>query len=180
MKSEALKHAMYYGLLIGIVLIIRFLCGLLNPTLSGLGNIVTMVLLVWMTFKFSSNCRDQIFDGMWSYGKALWYIIQLAFYGSMVSAVFVLVYTSLVPSFFEGITDLIATSLESLEESGVYSETMVDELQKTMDTMFTPRSYSAITLIANLFNGFFTGLIVAAIVKNDNPFASTTPNDNNE
>lgn len=181
MKSEALKHAMYYGLMIGGALILRFLLGLIPlPALSSLFSLLTIVMMVWLTYKFSLDCRDKIYEGVWSYGQALWYIIRLSFYGSMVCAVFVLLYSFLVPSYFEGMNDLVVTTLEQLGDSGLYTDEMIEEMESSLRILLTPQSYSAMTLLSNFFCGIFTGLILAAIVKEDNPFADNSQTENNE
>lgn len=181
MKSEALKHAMYYGLIIGGALILRFLLGLIpSPAINTFFSLLTMVIMVWLTYKFSIDCRDKIFDGVWGYGRAFWYILRLAFYGSLICSIFVLIYSFIFPSFLSGMIETVQSTLEQLADSGLYTEEMVEEMNFSITSLLTPQSYSAMMLISNLFCGFITGLIMAAIVKEDNPFAGNTQNDNNE
>lgn len=170
MKSEALKHAMYYGMMLGGALILMFLVGLIpQPFIRSILNLGSIVLVVWLTYRFSVDCRNKLYDGTWSYGQAFWYLIRLCFYGSLVSSVVVLIYSFVNVSFLNGLLNQSMEVLSAMEDvDGVDMSALEDSLAM----LFTPQTYASIYMVSSLFCGFVTSLIVAAIVKEDNPFAN--------
>ena len=92
MKPEALKHAMYFGLMLGLVFALNFFLSTLHSGWFVLLMLFVTFTIPYLVYRLTVDCRDRVSGGAISYGAALWYGIQLFFYAALISAVFKFIY----------------------------------------------------------------------------------------
>lgn len=84
------RHAMNWGLLVGLVFCLNFWMGTI-PFLSWMQYVIIPA-EVYLIYRLARHCRDTELDGYATYGQMLWYIVQLALYASLISALFKYLY----------------------------------------------------------------------------------------
>lgn len=160
MKPESIKHAMYYGLLLGVVFIANFALSLSgNAVLQALQWLV-MCAIPWLVYAVARKCRDELNGGVMSYGQALWYGIQLFFYASLVSSAFKYFYFRFInPEFLKNLFNQTMTLMEQLKMP------VTDELYEATKSLMTPIDMALQYIWVNVMIGFFVSLVVAFFVR---------------
>ncbi len=161
------RHAMNYGAVMGLLFSLNFLV----TTIKSIAFLqyLFIVVIIYCAYRFVVHCRENVMDGVISYGSALWYNMQLFMYGAMISAMVRYVfYAYIKPDFLqnqlnETIMALQGTPMADMISGEVYQQTV---------EMMTPLNMALQAIWLNLMLGLLLGLILAAIVKrSENPFA---------
>ena len=92
MKSDAIKHSMYYGLILGATFILNFFLSQASGILWKIVQMFVVFSIPFLVFYITKNCRDEVNEGVMGYGAAFMYGVQLFFYASMVSSAFKYLY----------------------------------------------------------------------------------------
>ncbi|MFI3297461.1 MAG: DUF4199 domain-containing protein [bacterium] len=164
MNQERNKHAMTYGLLMGVVFSINFYLSTV-PAISFLQYLVFVVVLV-LSYRFATNCRDKVCGGVMSYGSALFYIVQLFSYAALILALFKYIfYTLLAPNYLDSLLELF---IQIMDEAGL-SNTMFGDTPfvEMFEKVITPLNLSLQSIWVNILYGLIVGLIMAAFVKKE-------------
>lgn len=170
MSIESNRHAMNYGIVLGVIFSLNFFVSTI-PAISFLQFLIMAAIIV-VVCKLTINCRNKVYNGTASYGKLLWYIIQLFMYASLISAFFkYLFYTVLKPNF---LNEQIETTMQTL--STIKSmQPHIDSMQEIMSQSITPLNMAIQSIWLNILAGVILGLIIAAFL-----YKSPTPFDNNK
>ena len=162
MKTDAIKHAMYFGLLLGLLFSVNFWTQASANAMVNSLQLVFVFLIPYVVFVVMKHCRDNVFDGRISYRKAFFYGIQLFFYASVVSAAFKYVYFKFIdPTYLKNLKNASMKVLESLN----YSTS--EELLLASEEVFTPINMSLQFIWTNMFLGVFLLIVLSAIVKKE-------------
>ena len=106
-------------------------------------------------------------EGSISYGSALWYVMQLFMYGSMISAlVRYIFYMYIKPDFLQ---NQLNETMQALQGTPMAEIITGDVYQQTMELM-TPLNMALQSIWLNLILGLLLGLVIAGIVKKQNIF----------
>ena len=129
-----------------------------------------IVAIIYCAYRFVVDCREKIMGGVISYRSALWYVIQLFMYGSMISAlVRYLFYAYIKPDYLQ---IMLNETMQTLQNSSMAYLVNGDVYQQALE-MMTPLNMALQTFWTNLILGLLLGLILAGIVKrNENPFST--------
>jgi hypothetical protein len=167
MGTNMNRHAMNFGAIIGLVFSINFLI----TTVKSLAFMQYgfVVLIIYLVYRFAVHCRENVMEGVMSYGSVLWYIMQLFMYGSMISAlVRYLFYMYIKPNFLQ---NQLNETMQALQGTAMAEVITGDVYQQTIE-MMTPLNMALQSIWLNLMLGLMLGLILSAIVKrNENPFS---------
>lgn len=160
MKPDSLKHAMYFGLLLGLVFSLNFFLSTLNNGwFTALQWLVTLA-IPYLVYRLTVDCRERVHGGAMSYGVALWYGIQLFFYASLISALFKLVYFKFLNPDY--LPNVLNESLRILDELNLSSG---KEVEDQVRQLFTPLNVAMQYIWMNVFLGLLVSLITAAFAK---------------
>ena len=167
MGAEMNRHAMNFGAIMGLLFSINFLVTTVNSLLFLQYFLIGII--IYAVYKFAVHCRENVLGGSISYGAALWYVMQLFLYGSLISAmVRYIFYTYIKPDFLQNQLDETMAVFQSIS----MSEELTNEVyQQTLEIM-TPLNMAFQSIWVNVILGLFLGLIIAAIVKKKNIFKS--------
>lgn len=176
MKPEALKHAMYFGLMLGLVFALNFFLSTLNNGWFAALQWVITLTIPYLVYRLTVDCRNRVSGGAISYGAALWYGIQLFFYAALISAVFKFIYIKFLN--LDYLPYLVNESLVLLDKfnllSGDFDEEQVRQL-------YTPLYVTMQSIWSNVFVGVFVSLVTAAFAKKDKSiFDTDVPQTNNQ
>ncbi len=165
MGAQMNRHAMNFGAIMGLLFSVNFLV----TTIKSLAfcQYIFVVIIVYAVYRFAIHCRENVMEGSISYGSALWYVMQLFMYGSLISAMVRYVFYQFIkPDFLqnqlnETMQVLQNTSMADMISGEVYEQTI---------EMLTPLNMSLQAIWLNLILGLLLGLIVAAIVRKQDIF----------
>lgn len=166
MSFESNRHAMNYGLLLGLLFCLNFWVSTM-PAVAFLQYLV-IAIEIFAVYRMASDCRRTAFGGVVSYGGMLWYILQLFMYGSLISALFkYLFYKVLRPDF---LNVQIEQSLELMERLPVFGGSY-EHIEETVYATITPLNLVIQSIWINVFCGLIVGLVIAAFLRKDaSPF----------
>lgn len=161
------RHAMNYGAVMGLLFSLNFLV----TTVKSIAFLqyLFIVVIIYCAYRFVVHCRENVMDGVISYGSALWYNMQLFMYGAMISALVRYVfYAYIKPDFLQNQLNETIMALQGTPMADVISG---EVYQQTVE-MMTPLNMALQAIWLNLMLGLLLGLILAAIVKRSaNPFS---------
>lgn len=161
------RHVMNFGAIMGLVFSVNFLV----TTVKSLAFLQYgfIVVIIYLVYRFSVHCRENVMDGVMSYGSALWYVMQLFMYGSMISAlVRYLFYMYIKPEFLE---KQLNETVQALQGTSMAEVITGEVYQQTIELM-TPLNMALQSIWVNLILGLLLGLVMAGVVKKaENPFS---------
>lgn len=167
MGADMNRHAMNYGAVMGLLFSLNFLV----TTVKSIAFLqyLFIVVIIYCAYRFVVHCRENVMDGVISYGSALWYNMQLFMYGAMISAMVRYVfYAYIKPDFLQNQLNETIMALQNTPMADMISG---EVYQQTVE-MMTPLNMALQAIWVNLILGFLLGLILAAIVKRSaNPFS---------
>ncbi len=160
MKSDAIKHSMYYGLILGATFILNFFLSQASGILWKIVQMFVVFSIPFLVFYITKNFRDEVNEGVMGYGAAFFYGVQLFFYASMVSSAFKYLYFRFIdPKFLK---ELFAQMMSLMEQM---SFPVTDEIVDAMKQLFTPIGMSMQYMWLDVTVGVFVSLIVAIFVR---------------
>jgi hypothetical protein len=165
MGTDMNRHAMNFGAVMGLLFSINFLV----TTIKSLAfcQYIFVVIIVYAAYKFAVHCRENVMEGYISYGSALWYIMQLFLYGSLISAmVRYLFYAFIKPDFLQ---NQLNETMQVLQDTSMSDMISGEVYQQTIE-MMTPLNMALQSIWLNLILGLLLGLVIAGIVKKQNIF----------
>jgi hypothetical protein len=110
-------------------------------------------------------------EGSISYGSALWYVMQLFMYGSLISAMVRYVFYQFIkPGFLQNQLD---ETMQALQNTPM-AEMISGEVYEQTVAMMTPLNMALQSIWLNLILGLLLGLVMAGVVKKaENPFSDS-------
>ena len=176
MKPEALKHAMYFGLMLGLVFALNFFLSTLHSGWFVLLMLFVTFTIPYLVYRLTVDCRDRVSGGVISYGAALWYGIQLFFYAALISAVFKFIYIKFLN--LDYLPNLVNESLIILDKFNMLSG---DYGEEQVRLLYTPLYVTMQSIGSNVIMGVLVSLVTAAFAKKDKSiFDTDVPQTNNQ
>lgn len=167
MGADMNRHAMNYGVVMGLLFSFNFLV----TTVKSLAFLqyLFVVVIVYCAYRFVVHCRENVMDGTISYGSALWYNMQLFMYGAMISAMVRYVFYAYIrPNFLQNQLD---ETIQVLQDTPMANMISGEVYQQTVE-MMTPLNMALQSIWVNLILGLLLGLVMAGVVKKaENPFS---------
>ena len=164
--NSTLKQSLLYGGILGLVsIIISVIAYVLDmsadSSIKWVNSIVQIIILV-LGIK---NYRDQHLGGYISYGKALGTGTLIAFIGSIIAAIYTVIFVTLIDPEF--VSNLLMKIQEQMAEKGMTDEQM--EMAIKYQTKFMTPGWMAfwVILMSSIF-GFLFSLVIAAFLKKNN------------
>jgi len=162
MQPNITKSAMLNGLIVGVLLSLKFIFSAQKFNIFGLLAVFISVLIVFVLYRMSTHFRDTECSGTIKYGHAFNYIFLVYFFGSLISSFVILGYTS----FFD--TNYLASMLDVLLKMyDSFKFPVDDKTIKILETIYKPAPFSLLNVFSSMIVGVFWGLILAALVKKE-------------
>lgn len=168
MNNNSIRHALYFGLVIGALFIVHFLLGISgNLLLTALLQFVIILGVPVLAVYFAIDCRKRVNDNIFTYWQAFRYMMQLFIGAALVSSTFVLVYVQWIDTdFFVTLTERTFEQMEKLQE--LFSSFSIDEedIELAIESSYNTRTFVMSHFTGNVFIGLFISLIGAFIARN--------------
>lgn len=160
-NPNVVKHAMYYGMIMAGVLIINFLLGII-PVAGGFLQLIGVIAIIYLGYKFTVDCRDRVNGGQMTYGVAFWYETQLFMYGLMVLSVFKFLFFKFIkPNMLDDLKNQMLLLMDKMNMSNI------NEMKSSLDLMLQPVNYVMLSLFYGIIFTFILSLITAFFVKKE-------------
>ncbi|MBR5470001.1 MAG: DUF4199 domain-containing protein [Paludibacteraceae bacterium] len=162
MKQDTIKHAMYYGLLLGVVFVLNFfLSQATNIWLKFIQMLYTFS-IPFVVFCFAKKCREDVCGGTMSYGQSFLYVVQLFFYASIISSAFKYVYFRFLnPDFLK---KLFNQTMQLMEQMSV---PITDEMIAVTKQMLTPMGMAMQYIWINVMVGIVVSIVLAFFIRKE-------------
>lgn len=162
MKTNPFKHAMTWGLVLGVAFSFNFILSSSSSTWLGLLSYLVIAGILYLTYRFTCHYRNTECDGAITYGQGLSYIILLYFFASIISSIFKYVYFQFInPEYLTNIYDQTMLVMEQLKMP------ITDELASDMESVLKPATFSLQYIWINTMLGVFVGLVMAVVTKKE-------------
>lgn len=166
---EIRKFAMNYGAVLGGFLIVIALCFWIlgvdeqqSIVPSVINNLVIVLFLLYAIRQY----RDNFNDGFISYSQSLKLGTSVAFFSSLIMAVYTFIYiTYLSPDMLANILD--TTEQAVLQSNPEISEEELDLALEMTGKFLQPHWLMIMGVLGGTFMGFFYSLIISFFVKKD-------------
>lgn len=162
MQSKIAKSAMVNGLIVGLLLSLKFLLSAQKLSFYGFLGLVVSISVVFVLYKMAIDFRDKELDGIITYKHAFRHIFQIYFYGCIISSMVILLYTKYIsPDYLDNYLGIILKFYHNVNFP------MDEKSTKVLETFFTPAPFAITNIFSGVIGGAFWGLILAAFVKKD-------------
>lgn len=170
MGQEVNRYAMSKGLILGTLFALNYLLSTFSAT--SFLSFGVEILIVFAAYRMTISCRENVLDGVISYGRAWWYVVNLFLYSAMVSGVFKYVYLKWIRADY--LQNLEVQVKEVFENTGLNGVEM-KEVMSNLHEILTPENMAIYSIFGDVIIGVFLGLIIAAIVKRDETYRHKEP-----
>ena len=161
MKQDTIKHAMYYGLLLGVVFVLNFfLSQATNIWLKFIQMLYTFS-IPFVVFCFAKKCREDVCGGTMSYGQSFSYVVQLFFYASIISSAFKYVYFRFLNP---DLRKLFNQTMQLMEQMSV---PITDEMIAVTKQMLTPMGMAMQYIWINVMVGIVVSIVLAFFIRKE-------------
>lgn len=163
MQPNITKSAMVDGLLIGLLLSVKFILSAQKLSFLALLALLISVFIIVALFRMAIRFRETQCNGVIKYRQAFHYVFLVYFYGSIISSFVLLIYTSFIDTNFLNLQfDILMKTYENLKI------VIDDKSFKILESIYTvPAPYALLNVFAGMLGGLFWGLILAAFVKKE-------------
>lgn len=162
MQPNITKSALYNFHFVGLLLSVKFILSAQKYSILASFALFISILLVFILYRMSTHLRDNEYNGTIKYGQAFSYIFLVYLFGSIVSSIVIVIYTSFID------THYLATNLDILLKLyDSYNFPVDDKTAAVLQAIYKPVPFSLINIISSMIGGTFWALILAAFVKRE-------------
>ena len=160
MNQEVNHHAMRRGLTLGAFFAINYILS----TFQAVAFITwgVEILIIYYVYKSVVDCRENVLEGVISYGGAWWYVVKLFLYSSMVAGVCRYVYLRFIRTEYLG---EMLTAMEEVFRQMKLGGAVLEQSMASAQQLLTPENMAIYGIVADVLLGVVLGLIMAAIVN---------------
>jgi len=168
-KTTIFNHSLMWGVILGIVLIVySLILYFLDLSTNRALGYVTWLITIIAVFYAMKIYRDNVNQGVLSFGNAFVIGLLVCIISGLISAVFAYIQFSVLSP--ELIDKMIQIGEEKLLSRGM-SDEMVEQSLAMSRKFMTPTMISIMAFVMSAIFGAILSLILAAIVKKEpNPF----------
>ena len=167
MQTAIYKITMRNGLFMGLLFSVNFLFSSSRNVTLMLLTYVVMAFIIWGTYRMTRQFRDKEQGGYISYWRAVYYVILLFFFSSIISALVKIGYTSYINT--EYLPQLFEEGIRQIENNRALFESLNipigEEYIDQLEQQYRPVPYAFQTIWVNILSGTILGLITGGIVR---------------
>ena len=160
MNKEWVKHAMYYGLAISVLFILKFMASTSpNGFLIAINSLLAIVIPI-VAIYFAIDCRRKLNEDRFTYYQAFRYLMRLLSSASLLCTFCVFVYIKwLNPDYLNSLHEFVYETINSLG-----SDT-TDDMEQIVSMMLEPKIYTMSQFISFIFISFAISVIGAFFAR---------------
>jgi len=162
MQPNITKSAFRNFHFVGLLLSVRFILSAQKFQFLVSLALFISVLLIFVLYRMSVHYRDNQCHGTIKYGQAFRYIFLIYLFGSIVSSIVMVIYTSLIDTHY--LTNTLDVLMKLYDS---YKFPVDDKTYAVLQTIYKPVPFGMINVFFSMIAGAFWGLILAAFVKRE-------------
>lgn len=159
------SNALYFGLLIGLALIIfALILYIFNEQANRTLGYLNLLILAVGVFLTAKSFRDNVQDGFISYSRALGVSVLTAFYASLFSAIYIYVFYTFIDP--EAMKPILEVAENEMYRQGLEGQELDQAMAMTKKFM-KPGMMAGMTVLTSTFWGTIISLITSIFVKKE-------------
>ena len=162
MRSNPIKHAMKFGLIIGVIQSANFLLSNVQISIIQLLSTAISISTIYLIYRFTVHYRNSECRGQMTYGQGISYIVWLYLFAAIISSLVKYLYWQFINPEF--LPEFMNKSLLMLETMKIE---ITDEMIEQMKRMQNPRVMALQFVWFNVLGGFILSLIIAAFTRKE-------------
>jgi len=163
MEQNSERSSINYGLLyLGGLISLKFL--LSAPKIGFLSAIsfFISILILFLLYKFAVQNREQNHGGIISFGKAFSFMFKIYFFGSIISAVIMLIYSGFINKDY--FASMMNDVLKMYENMGIELD---DKTYGVIEVLYKPVPMFFMNILSGAITAAFWAVIFSGFVKKE-------------
>ncbi|HPW97310.1 MAG TPA: DUF4199 domain-containing protein [Flavobacterium sp.] len=167
--KSALSYGLFFGLIMGIELILGYVLNIDPQTNSTYGIAINVLNYLALPFIFiyiaCNNYKNKLNNGFITFGQCLKIGVLVCVIAALVYGVFYTIFQLFVPEYFNGMLDKMDKILR--DKNAEMTQEQIDMAISMTKKFMSPAIAVPITIAIFAFVGLLHSLLVGAIVKKD-------------
>lgn len=179
-KSSFWRDASQGGAGLGLAGVIFSLAGMLWSTGGFIFNLANFVVTIYLLFYYTRR-RSMLYSAEegFSYTQSLGFIAAMGIFAGIIAGAYQVVASNFL--FTEMFEQTVATSLETLKQTGIYNNEMMDQMSGLMRSyIFSPIPVLISNVVGNVLIFGFYGLFISIGTKREIDIFSTDDQEDEE
>jgi hypothetical protein len=162
MQSNIARSATLNGLFIGLLLSLKFIFSVTKSNLLAFLSFGISIYIVFALYNLTVRIREKEFEGLIKYRQSFHYILQIYFYGSVISSLIMLIYTKFIDASY--LENMLNAQLKLYDTFKIH---MDDQTYNLLEKFYKPATFALGNIVGSLIIGTFWGLILGAFIKKE-------------
>lgn len=179
-KSSFWRDASQGGAGVGLAGVIFSLAGMLWSAGGFIFNLANFVVTIYLLFYYTRR-RSMLYSAEegFSYTQSLGFIVAMGIFAGIIAGAYQVVASNFL--FTEMFEQTVATSLETLKQTGIYNNEMMDQMSGLMRSyIFSPIPVLISNVVGNMLIFGFYGLFISIGTKREIDIFSTDDQEDEE
>lgn len=179
-KSSFWRDASQGGAGLGLAGVIFSLAGMLWSAGGFIFNLANFVVTIYLLFYYTRR-RSMLYSAEegFSYTQSLGFIVAMGIFAGIIAGAYQVVASNFL--FTEMFEQTVATSLETLKQTGIYNNDMMDQMSGLMRSyIFSPIPVLISNVVGNVLIFGFYGLFISIGTKREIDIFSTDDQEDEE
>lgn len=179
-KSSFWRDASQGGAGLGLAGVIFSLAGMLWSAGGFIFNLANFVVTIYLLFYYTRR-RSMLYSAEegFSYTQSLGFIVAMGIFAGIIAGAYQVVASNFL--FTEMFEQTVATSLETLKQTGIYNNEMMDQMSGLMRSyIFSPIPVLISNVVGNMLIFGFYGLFISIGTKREIDIFSTDDQEDEE
>lgn len=179
-KSSFWRDASQGGAGLGLAGVIFSLAGMLWSAGGFIFNLANFVITIYLLFYYTRR-RSMLYSAEegFSYTQSLGFIVAMGIFAGIIAGAYQVVASNFL--FTEMFEQTVATSLETLKQTGIYNNEMMDQMSGLMRSyIFSPIPVLISNVVGNVLIFGFYGLFISIGTKREIDIFSTDDQEDEE
>ncbi len=179
-KSSFWRDASQGGAGLGLAGVIFSLAGMLWSAGGFIFNLANFVVTIYLLFYYTRR-RSMLYSAEegFSYTQSLGFIVAMGIFAGIIAGAYQVVASNFL--FTEMFEQTVATSLETLKQTGIYNNEMMDQMSGLMRSyIFSPIPVLISNVVGNVLIFGFYGLFISIGTKREIDIFSTDDQEDEE
>lgn len=162
-KPSLWKNALYWGLIMGIVLIIySLIMFFLNLSLEKWVNWLSYIFIIAVLVVGTINYRDKELGGVMSYGQALGFGVLVILFATLINAIYSFIFMKYIDP--EIIERMLTMQEEEMIKRGI-PDAQIEQGMGMVKKFMTPLMINLFAIPVSVFFGFIISLITSIFLQ---------------
>ncbi len=168
------------GAIVGLVGVLFSLVGMMLPSITFVANLANFVVTIYLLFYYTRRRAQRFTSEGYTYTQCLGFIVAMGIFAGILAGAYQIVASNFL--FTELFEQTYNTTIATLQQSGVYTGEMMDQMSGMMRSYtFSPIPALMSNIFGNVLLFGFYGLFISIGTKNEpNIFDENDSNEEDE